>query len=119
MPSAYLANARTNAKSYKILVRVQDLIAFLQESEYFGKAIEFEPNKKQTRWEFCNEVLSSFDDNGIVAIIIPFNDASGHITLFDINERRFVDDKNYLNGEYEVERVYFWKFNDIKLGSIV
>ena len=113
MKSAYLANAGTNAKPYKILVKVKDMITFLKESEHFGKTIEFEPNKKQTNQQFCKETLSNLNDNGIVAMdIMGWEDANGHIVPWDNDNKTFLDGKDFLgNGgkDYIVTKVYFWK----------
>lgn len=110
---AYIANAGTNTNPYKILVRVKDMIAFLKLSDSLGQPIVFTPNANQTNQDFRYESLSKLDGNGIVAIKVKgWGDAWGHITLWDNDERKFLDGKNYLTGDDDVEEVYFWKIED-------
>lgn len=114
--NVYLANA--DGKS-KIIIRVGDMIEFLIANDSFGESIEFEPNN-QTDKEFAECMATKFDRNGIVAMKIEgWGDANGHITLLDkqkwekninITQREFLDDTNYLNGNYKVKKVYYWRF---------
>ncbi|WP_233708564.1 T6SS effector amidase Tae4 family protein [Helicobacter bilis] len=111
--TAYIANAGTNTKPYKILVKVKDMIDFLKLNNSLGKPIIFTPNTNQTNQDFRYESLSKLDGSGIVAIKVKgWGDAWGHITLWDNREQKFLDDENYLTrGDY-VEEVYFWKIED-------
>ena len=55
--NAYVANAGTNTKPYKILVRVEDMIDFLKLNDSLGEPIVFRPKVNQTSDAFCKEVL--------------------------------------------------------------
>ena len=109
----YIANAGMGANSCKILVKVKDMIDFLELESSFGEPIIFETQINQSNKEFRDEVLSKLDNNGIVAIKVKdWGDAWGHIALWDSREQKFLDDENYLTrGDY-VEQVYFWKIED-------
>lgn len=113
--NAYVANAGTNTKPYKILVRVEDMIDFLKLNDSLGEPIVFRPKVNQTSDAFCKEVLSSLNANGIIAMIITFRDAGGHVTLWDNDKGEFLDNVdnsdgvNYMNGRYNIREVYFWE----------
>ena len=113
--NAYVANAGTNTKPYKILVRVEDMIDFLKLNDSLGEPIVFRPKANQTSDAFCKEVLSSLNANGIIAMIIAFRDAGGHVTLWDNDKGEFLDNVdnsdgvNYMNGRYNIREVYFWE----------
>ena len=113
--NAYVANAGTNTKPYKILVRVEDMIDFLKLNDSLGEPIVFRPKVNQTSDAFCKEVLSSLNANGIIAMIIAFRDAGGHVTLWDNDKGEFLDNVdnsdgvNYMNGRYNIREVYFWE----------
>ena len=111
--TAYIANAGTNTKPYKILVKVKDMIDFLKLNNSLGKPIIFTPNTSQTNQDFRHKSLSELDRSGIVAIKVKsWSNAWGHITLWDNREQKFLDDENYLTSGDYVEEVYFWKIED-------
>ncbi|WP_034347061.1 T6SS effector amidase Tae4 family protein [Helicobacter bilis] len=61
---------------------------------------------------FYNELLT-FNKNGLVAMEISgWNNAKGHITLWDNDKKRFLDDSNYLldkRSNVIVRQFYFWE----------
>ncbi|RDU59296.1 type VI secretion system amidase effector protein Tae4 [Helicobacter sp. MIT 14-3879] len=101
--------------NYIIIIRVETLNKFLMLQNVWGNADEsYNPKRMQTKQEninFYNNEFSKFSKNGVVAMIISgWSDASGHITLWDGEEKEFLDNSNYLMQlDCIVKELYFWE----------
>ncbi|RDU65297.1 hypothetical protein CQA53_06650 [Helicobacter didelphidarum] len=108
---------------HNYIVRVETLIKLFQLENFWGHADEpYNPKEMTTKQEninFYNNEFSKFDKSGVVAMIISgWNNAGGHITLWDgANElnKIFLDyDENLYNnyllyGNAIVTALYFWE----------
>ncbi|RDU60066.1 hypothetical protein CQA53_11090, partial [Helicobacter didelphidarum] len=105
------------------------LIKLFQLENFWGHADEpYNPKEMTTKQEninFYNNEFSKFDKKGVVAMVIEgWNNAKGHITLWNGAIKQFIDDnnpkqsKNYLtliqstNNNIQmpiVKKLYFWE----------
>ena len=105
------------ADNHHYIVRIETMIKLLKMEFLFGNADEpYNPKSmttKQENREFYRNELSRLNRNGIVAMEISgWNNAKGHITLWDNDEKRFLDDSNYLldkRSNVIVRQFYFWE----------
>lgn len=101
-------------------MRVKEIRQFLQLKNVWGNADKpYNPKTMTTKQEnidFYNNELSRFNKNGVVAMIISgWSNAGGHITLWNGEDKKFLDyDENLYNnyllyGNAIVTELYFWE----------
>jgi|GEM_PF-2833120 len=104
-------------KEYLYITRVINTINFLHSKSVWGNADEpYNPKSMQTKQEnidFYNNEFSKFDKSGVVAMIINgWDNANGHITLWNGKKKQFIDNTNYLLDKRDwvvIEKLYFWE----------
>ncbi|TLD86588.1 hypothetical protein LS69_006200 [Helicobacter sp. MIT 05-5294] len=100
---------------HNYIIKVKTLIQFFQLKEVWGDADEpYNPKIMQTEQDninFYNNEFSKFNKNGVVAMMISgWSNATGHITLWDGEEKEFLDNSNYLiQSNCIVKELYFWE----------
>lgn len=101
--------------NHNYLTGVNFMIKLFQLQEVWGDADEpYNPKIMQTEQNninFYNNEFSKFNKNSIVAMIISgWSNATGHITLWDGEEKEFLDNSNYLiQSDCIVKELYFWE----------
>ena len=113
------------ADNHNYIVRISTMIKLLKLGNLLGNADKsYNPKTMNTKAEnrnFFYDELLTFNKNGLVAMEISgWNNAKGHITLWDKghitlwdnDEKRFLDDSNYLldtRSNVIVRQFYFWE----------
>lgn len=104
-------------KEYLYITGVINTINFLLSKSVWGNADEpYSPKSMQIKQEnidFYNNEFSKFDKSGVVAMIINgWDNANGHITLWNGKKKQFIDNTNYLLDKRDwvvIEKLYFWE----------
>lgn len=102
---------------HNYVIRVKTMVKVLMLKDFFGNADEpYNPKFMQIKQEnidFYNNEFSKFDKSGVVAMIINgWNNANGHITLWNGKKKQFIDNTNYLLDKRNwvvIEKLYFWE----------
>lgn len=105
------------ADNNNYIAGVINIIRFLETKDVWGKADKpYSPKImliKKENIDFYNNEFSKFNKNGVVGMIVSgWDDAEGHITLWDREEKKFLDNSNYLldaRSAVVIKEFYFWE----------